>query len=95
MDQLRSEGTLLPLVNMDRNHLGSLSEAMVETPVSIASRQVWGSVNGHVVNGEEKKDDAAGPGRPRARSRADGWMMLGTRQEETWRGRDGGAGVVT
>lgn len=95
LDQLRTDGTLLPLVNTDRNHLGSLSEALVETPISMASGQVWGSVNGHVVNGEEKKDDRAGPGRPRAGSRGNGRMMPGTRQEETWRGRDGGVGVVT
>lgn len=91
LDQLRSDGTLLPLVQTNRNPLGSLAEAMVESPVGVASsRPVWNTVNGHVVNGEEKKADAAGPGRPRTGSRADAWLMPGTRQEETWRAKDVG-----
>ena len=85
LDQLKEEATLLPLsVSTLQGHLGL---PLSETPLGMSSGQAFGGANGY-VNGDEKKADAAGPGRPRAGSRADVWLPPGTRQEETWRAQN-------
>ena len=87
---MRHEGSLLPLTT---DRLPSIpSASIIETPTSMTSGQLYGLANGH-VRGEEKRADAAGPGRPRAGSRADIWLPPGTRQEETWRPSDIKAGA--
>lgn len=94
LDQLKGQDTLLPLSMSTHTHQGALGGIM-ETPVSISSGQVFGGANGYApngyVNGDEKKTDAAGPGRPRSGSRTHEWLPPGTRMEETWRPRDVGA----
>ena len=92
LDQLKSEGTLLPL-NTSQHYPSSSSAIITETPISTTSGQLFGSSNGYQVNNEEKKTDATGLGRPRVSSRADAWLPAGTRQEETWRHRD--LGMIT
>ena len=80
MESLSIEMPLLPLSNK-----GAICD---ESPVSTISSNNFGNVNGHVV-GDGKKTDAAGPGRPRARSQAgNSWRPPGTRQEQTWKPRD-------
>ena len=80
MESLSLDKPLLPLSNKD---------AMFdESSMNTFSSNVFGKGNGHVV-GDDKKADAAGPGRPRARSQAgNSWRPPGTRQEETWRPKD-------
>ncbi|MCJ1391471.1 suppressor of loss of ypt1 [Xylographa bjoerkii] len=85
LDQMKSEATLLPL--SVSTHHGNPIGGITETPLSMTSGQIFGGANGY-ANGDEKRIDAAGPGRPRAGSRADVWLPPGTRQEETWKGRD-------
>ena len=85
LDQLKADTPLLPL--SVSTHQSDLGGGLSETPQSISSGQVWGGSNGY-VHGDEKKSDAGGSGRPRAGSRVDVWLPPGTRQEETWRGRD-------
>ena len=91
LDQLRSEGTLLPLNTSQ--HRPSSSAAIYETPTSIIPGQLFGSSSNYQVNGEEKKTDSVRQGRPRVSSRADAWLPAGIRQEESWRHRD--LGTVT
>ena len=87
LGQLKEESTLLPLsVSTHQAHLGI---PLSETPLGMSSGQAFGGVNGY-INGDEKKADAAGPGRPRAGSRVDVWLPPGTRQEETWRAQNTG-----
>jgi len=57
-----------------------LHEKPFESPTSPPS----GFLNG--PQGEEKRNDAAGPGRPDAMG--NGWLPPGTRAEETWTSRD-------
>ena len=77
MESLSIDKPLLPLSNKD----GILDESSMST----LSSNIFGNTNGHVI-GDEKKTDAAGPGRPRARSQAsNSWRPPGTRQEETWK----------
>ncbi|KAL9029483.1 MAG: hypothetical protein Q9196_002283 [Gyalolechia fulgens] len=73
LEQLRLEVPILPTyTNNAGNVRSSLSGPMfIATPMSATSR-MFGGVNGF-VSGEEKKFDAAGPGRPREGS-------------QTWRG---------
>ena len=87
LDQLRGETTILPL-SVSTNH-GHLGPPLLETPLGMSSGQAFGGANGY-VNGEDKKVDASGPGRPRAGSRGDMWLPPGTRQEETWRAQNNG-----
>ena len=85
LDQMKSEATLLPL--SVSTHQGNPAGALSETSLSMTLGQIFGGVNGF-VNGDEKRLDAAGPGRPRAGSKTDIWLPPGTRQEETWRSTD-------
>ena len=71
---------LLPL-NTDQRRQSPL----FETPTSIETHPLGGA-NGF-VNGDAKKIDAAGPGRPESRNKAE-WLAPGTKQEETWRPSD-------
>ena len=90
LEMMRHEGSLLPLTT---DRLPSIPPtSLMETPLSMISGQLYGVANGH-VRGEEKKADAAGPGRQRTSSRADVWLPPGTRQEETWRPSDLEAGA--
>jgi solute carrier family 35, member E1 len=60
----------------------SQANAYFETPVSISSgHQPFSNTNGY-PSGDEKKNDAAGPGRPRVGSRGNGWLPPGTRAKE-------------
>ena len=80
MESLSIEKPLLPLSNKDSIY--------TNPPMSTFSSNIFGNVNGHVI-GDGKKADAAGPGRPRARSQVgNSWRAPGTRQEETWKPRD-------
>ncbi|MCJ1477294.1 hypothetical protein MMC13_005965 [Lambiella insularis] len=87
LEQMKPETPLLPL--SVSTHLGNAGGGIMETPLSMTSGQPFGGANGYAI-GDDKKADAAGPGRPRASSRGDGWLPPGTRQEDTWRGRDMG-----
>lgn len=80
MESLSIDKPLLPLSNKDF--------IFDESQMSTFSTNIFGNANGHVIR-DDKKTDAAGPGRPRARSQAsNSWRPPGTRQEETWRPRD-------
>lgn len=80
LEHLSTEQPLLPLTSREAGLPGSPRRGSMEN--------LSGSVNGHVI-GNDKKADAGGPGRPRARSQASSsWLPPGTRQEETWRPRD-------
>ena len=59
LEQSRLDKPLLPLVTED--------VTISESPVSAGVSNIFGFTNGHVT-GDEKKADAAGPGRPRAGS---------------------------
>ena len=76
-----SEKPLLPLATKDA--------VFTESPVSAGVSSVFSYTNGHIT-GDEKRMDAAGPGRPRAGSTSISPHPLppGTRQEDTWRPRD-------
>lgn len=94
-DGLHVEPPLLPLSNHNPHNV--LGGNFVDTPASASSGNVFGAANGF-VSGDEKKMDAAGPGRPNSGSSGLGalWLPPGTRQEETWRPRDpngGGGGM--
>lgn len=91
LDALRAEAPLLPLTNLGpHNVLGST--AIVETPATASSGYIFGTTSNFAVSGDEKKLDAAGPGRPSPEKGAVGtaWVPPGVRQEETWRPRDMG-----
>ena len=80
MESLSIDQPLLPMNNKDA--------VFDESPMSTFSSNIFGNANGHVM-GDDKRTDAAGPGRPRTRSQAsNSWRPPGTRQEETWRPRD-------
>ena len=77
MESLSIEKPLLPLSNKDG--------IFDESPMTIFRDNTFGNANGHIV-GDEKKTDATGESRPRARSQAsNSWRPPGTRQEETQR----------
>ena len=61
LDQLRLNTPILPLAS---NQPLSSAAVFTDTPLSAASYRVFGTTNGF-VSGDEKKFDAAGPGRPR------------------------------
>lgn len=63
IDQMRHDGTLLPLVTGGHrtSHDGG---GFTETPLSISSGQMFGKVNGF-GHGDEKRDDGGGTGRGR------------------------------
>lgn len=89
-DGLHVEPPLLPLSNHKQHNI--LGGNIVDTPASASSGNMFGAANGF-VNGEEKKMDAVGPGRPSFGINRPGapWLPPGTRQEETWRPRENGA----
>jgi solute carrier family 35, member E1 len=70
---IRAESTLLPL-----------HEKPFESPPLEANTAVT-QPNGYAYS-EEKKNDAAGPGRPEPNFM--GWLPLGTKAEETWKNGD-------
>ena len=75
MESLSIDRPLLPLSDKDAIY--------EESSTSTFSSNIFGNANGHVI-GDEKKKDAAGPGRPRARSQAsNSWRPPGIKQEET------------
>lgn len=89
LEGLRATAPLLPLTNLGpHNILGST--AIVETPASASSGYVFGTTSNFTVSGDEKKLDAAGPGRPSPGKAAVGsaWLPPGISQEETWRPRE-------
>ena len=90
LDQLKHEGTLLPLV-MDHANARGTTNGFLASPVASTSGQLFQNslTNGVKV---ERKEDAVGSVRPRGDSNAVGWLPAGTRQEQTWMPRDMGAG---
>lgn len=91
LDGLHPAPPLLPLsTHNSPNILGN--GVIVETPISAFSGNIFGASKG-LVNGDDKKMDAAGPGRPSPTNALNGapWLPPGTRQEETWRPRDIGS----
>ncbi|MCJ1259600.1 suppressor of loss of ypt1 [Lignoscripta atroalba] len=89
LDQMRADGALLPLATDQHRPLSG--PFFTETPLAVTSGQLFGNANGSLHAEDNKKLDAAGPGRPGSRSPASAWLPPGTRQEETWRPRDIGA----
>lgn len=87
-DGLRVEPPLLPLSNHKQHNI--LGGNIIDTPASASSGNMFGA---GFANGEEKKMDAVGPGRPSFGINRPGapWLPPGTRQEETWRPRENGA----
>ena len=83
LEQSRLDKPLLPLATNDT--------IITQSPMSAGLSSMFGYANGHVT-GDEKKADAAGPGRPRAGSRGvDTHPQApppGTRQEDMWWPRD-------
>ena len=81
LEASRPSTPLLPLAAKDAVY--------TESPVSAGVSSLFGYTNGQ-VSGDEKRMDAAGPGRPRAGSTSVSPHPLppGTRQEKTWRQRD-------
>ncbi|KAL8677319.1 MAG: hypothetical protein Q9186_006252 [Xanthomendoza sp. 1 TL-2023] len=86
LEQLRTEAPILPTYATNSNHNNTNSDnpqsslggaLFTNTPLSAAASGMFGSANGFVVSGEEKKFDAAGPGRPREE------------ENQTWRGKAG------
>ena len=77
----RLDSPLLPLTRKE--------PSIIESPLSAGLNSLFSYTNGHIV-GEEKRNDGAGPGKPRAGSTSVSPhpMAAGTRQEETWKPRD-------
>lgn len=90
-NDLRVEPPLLPLSTQTPHNI--LGGTVVDTPASASFGNHFRASNGF-VSGDEKKLDAAGPGRPSSGHNGPGapWLPRGTRQEDTWRPRD--VGVV-
>ncbi len=89
LEELRAGTPLLPLASV-APHKVLGNTAIIETPVSASSGYVFGTTSHFAVGSDEKKLDAAGPGRPSPGKGTAGsaWVPPGTRQEETWRPRD-------
>ena len=85
LDKLKIQPSLLPVT--ENSPVVLSSGAVVDTPLSgaTAANLFSGGMNGY-VNGEGKKVDAAGPGKPTEGGSP--WLPPGTRQEETWQSRD-------
>jgi len=85
LESLRIEKPLLPMTSRDTIIEESpISTALGKLPIPSQIGHVFGNTNGHVI-GEDKKADAADPGRPRTRSHHEApWLPPGTKQEETW-----------
>lgn len=94
LEGLRAEAPLLPLTSLGAPHNSILGgTAITETPASASSGYVFGGATSNfAVSGDEKKMDAAGPGRPSPGKVAVGsaWLPPGISQEETWRPRENG-----
>lgn len=88
LEGLRVDPPLLPLSNQTPSMLGN--GTVTQTPVSVFSGNRFGPGKGF-VSGEEKRTDTPTPGRPSTGLGQTGnqWLPPGTRQEETWRPRDG------
>lgn len=89
LETLRIEKPLLPMSSKDAIIEESpLQMALGSLPVPANVGNMFGNSNGHLI-GDDKKADAAGPGRPRSRSNNEApWLPPGTKQEETWVPRD-------
>ncbi|MCJ1262272.1 suppressor of loss of ypt1 [Lobaria immixta] len=87
LEGLRVDPPLLPLSNQAHSILGNA--AITQTPVSMASGNLFGPGKGF-VSGEEKRTDTPTARRPSIGlvPTANPWLPPGTRQEETWRPRD-------
>ena len=99
LDVLRAGAPLLPLSSHHGPHNSILGNntAITETPISASasSGSVFGTTSNFAVSGgDEKKIDAAGPGRPspsKAAAVGSAWVPPGIiSQEETWRPRENG-----
>ena len=93
LEGLRAGAPLLPLTSLGPPHNSILGgTAITETPASASSGYAFGAISNFAVNGDEKKLDAAGPGRPSPGKAAVGsaWLPPGISQEETWRPRENG-----
>ncbi|KAF2097455.1 ER to Golgi transport protein-like protein [Rhizodiscina lignyota] len=80
--QLKDRDTILPLNFTPPG--GGIAAQFVGGNGSV-SGSANGSANGHI--GEDKKQDANGPGRPRINT-AGVWLPPGTKQEQTWTPQD-------
>lgn len=90
LDQLKNEGTLLPLTT-DHPPAWGTTNGFISSPNSKATGQLFqNSFNGSFKG--ERKEHAGSSVRPRGNSNAVAWLPPGTRQEETWIPRDAGAG---
>lgn len=91
LEGLRAGAPLLPLTNLGSHNILS-GTAITETPASASSGYVFGTTSHFPVSGDEKKVDAAGPGRPSPGKNVVGsaWLPRGISQEETWRPRENG-----
>ena len=89
LESIRIETPLLPMSSKDAIiHESPLGTALGQMPLPTQVGNMFGNANGHVI-GNDKKADAAGPGRPRTRSHHENpWLPPGTRQQETWRPMD-------
>jgi len=95
LESIRLDQPLLPLARKDMNQsVFSESPLSSRTPLSTNFRGMFGGPNGH-ISGEDKREDASGPGRPRSSSSGvtSPNFTPGTRQEETWRPRDLGISI--
>jgi len=89
LETLRIEKPLLPMSSKDAIIEESpLSMALGILPLPTQVGNMFGDTNGHVI-GDDKKADAAGPGRFTKRSHPETpWLPPGTKHEETWRPTD-------
>ncbi|KAI9671137.1 MAG: suppressor of loss of ypt1 [Caeruleum heppii] len=88
MDEMKSQQPLLPIATQQRGRRGedALSDSPLESATAFSANGMNGFARG--PNGDEKRTDSRGPGRPRGSSSATSWLPPGTRHEETWRPRD-------
>ncbi|KAL8686908.1 MAG: hypothetical protein Q9218_006774 [Villophora microphyllina] len=86
MEQMRSETPILPTyANTPAEGQGMMSGPLfTATPLS-ATSGMWGGTNGF-VSGDEKKYDAAGPGRPREGSQSWRGFSPGRRADDSGKG---------
>ena len=87
LEGLRIQEPLLPVATNQAITNTLFTETPIQTP---SNNSFFAHTNGY-VSGGEKKADAVGPRRP-DEMRGNPWLPPGTRQEETWRMRDLGAG---
>ena len=89
LESLRINKPLLPTTSRDTIFEESpISTALGKLSLAPQMGHIFSNANGHMV-GDDKKADAAGPGRPRARSHYENpWLPPGTKQDETGSPRD-------